>query len=138
VDETELAAKFEPETGSWLLLDGPAVNHTVEPTRKTLLEHLTDHPGSSPKQIAEGTGLDYELVKKTARRMAEDGQLDSAHGRYRLPGDSRDPLDPVPHVPAVPAAGQSPFFSGTPGDGTVPESLSADQDAPTDTPKDPR
>jgi hypothetical protein len=131
VDEAEHAAKFEPETGSWQLLDGPAVNHTVEPTRKALLDYLTDHPGSGPKQIAEGTGLDHELVKKTARRMAEDGQLDNTNGRYRLPGDTRDPLGAVPGVPAVPAAGQDPLFPGTPGDQGVPA-------VPAETSKDAR
>jgi hypothetical protein len=136
VDESELAAKFEPETGAWLLLDGPTVNHTVEPTRKALLEYLTDHPGSAPKQISQGTGLEYELVKKTARRMLEDGQLDASNGRYRLPGDTRDPLGSVPHVPGVPAAGQSPLFSGTPLSLGVPESPENGQNTPTETTKD--
>ena len=39
--------------------------------------------GARPKEIAEGTGLDAATVRQTARRMADDGQLDSdGHGRY--------------------------------------------------------
>jgi hypothetical protein len=100
IDEAEHAAVFQSGTGAWHLLDGPALTHTLEPTRRAILNHLESAPGQSPKQFAEALGIGYELAKKTARRMAEDGQLISdGRGHYSTPG-------PVPTVPTVPAAGQ--------------------------------
>ena len=102
IDEAEHAAAFEPDTGLWRLLDGPAIRHTLEPTRAAILAHLDARPGATPKQISAALGLDYELAKKTTRRMAEDGQLTSdGRGHYTAPGT-------VPAVPAVPAAGHTP------------------------------
>lgn len=101
VEEIDYALKFDPEHGLWHLLDGPAVDHLVTPTRSAILAHVRAHPSDQPKQIAEATGQDYELVKKTVRRMADDGQLvNHGAGRYTLPGIA------VPPVPAVPDAGQ--------------------------------
>ena len=110
VDETEYAASFEPETGMWRLLDGPAVTHTVEPTRRTILEHLAEHPDSTPTQISTGTGLANSLVKQTVRRMLEGGQLISdGKGRYRAPGT-------VTAVTAVTAPAQSRIDGDSDGD----------------------
>ncbi|MDN5751047.1 MAG: AAA family ATPase [Pseudonocardia sp.] len=105
VDETEHALTFDPETGRWSMLPGPAVDHLVADTRKAILEHLRAHPKQAPKQIADGTGLAYDLVKKTCQRMNEDGQiLSQKGGRYST----------VPAVPAVPFAGQD-GNEGVPG-----------------------
>jgi hypothetical protein len=75
VTEAEYALKFDKETGSWAVLPGPAVDYLVSETRATILAHVRTHPGQGPKAIADGTGLPYELVKKTCQRMAEDDQL---------------------------------------------------------------
>ena len=66
-------------------------------TRAAILRHVRAHEGDRPKQIAEATGLDSATVRQTARRMADDGQLDTdGHGRYF----------PVTHVTAVTLPGQ--------------------------------
>jgi DNA-binding Lrp family transcriptional regulator len=75
IDETEKALKFHPGTGRWTLLDGPAVEHLVGDTRAKILSHLREHPGASPKQIAEATGVAANTVRQTCVRMVEDGQL---------------------------------------------------------------
>jgi AAA domain-containing protein len=104
VDEAEHALRFTPETGTWALLDGPAVDYTVSATRATIIRHLRAHPGSALRAVADATGLGYETVKKACQRMAADGQLmtDTA-GRYR-PADTpgTDAPESVPSVPGVP------------------------------------
>lgn len=91
VEERELALAFDAHTGSWLLLDGPAVLHDVSDTRRVILEALSAGESLTPAEIAKGTGLDHDLVRQTVRRMDGDGQLMTAgRGRYR------DPATPVP------------------------------------------
>lgn len=52
-------------------------------TRAAILAYVREHEGARPKEIAEGTGLEYSTVRQTARRMADDGQLDTdGRGRY--------------------------------------------------------
>ncbi|MDD7940454.1 AAA family ATPase [Actinomycetospora lutea] len=97
VDEQELALSFSAEHGTWSLLEGPALEHLVSDTRAAILAHLREHPGQGPKAIAAATGLSYELVKRTAGRMADDGQLTRGkRGTYTV----------VPTVPTVPSPGQ--------------------------------
>jgi hypothetical protein len=99
VDEAEYALSFDPDHGSWQVLPGPAVDRLVGETRAKILGHLRTYPGHTPRHIADGTGLSYELVKKTVKRVADDVQvLTDGQGHYRA----------VPAVPAVPVAGQTP------------------------------
>jgi hypothetical protein len=104
VDEAEHALRFAPQTGTWALLDGPALDYTVSGTRAAILRHLRAFPGSTPRAIAEATGIGYDNVKKACQRMAADGQLitDTA-GHYR-PADTpgTDTPESVPAVPGVP------------------------------------
>ena len=44
-------------------------------TRDVIAAYVKDHPGQGPAQIASGTGLPRELVKKTVQRMTGDSQL---------------------------------------------------------------
>jgi hypothetical protein len=68
-------------------------------TRTALLRWIKDNPGSSPKAITTGTGLNYDTVRRTLARMANDGQLSAdGNSRYRIPGP------PVPGVPTVPTS----------------------------------
>ena len=105
VDEAEYALRFIPNSGTWTLLDGPPADHTLPDTRATILRYLREHPGSTPKTIAAGTGLSYDNVKRTCARMADDQQLHADHtGNYRpppTPGTQGHPAT-VPPVPAVP------------------------------------
>ncbi|GAA2850261.1 hypothetical protein GCM10010472_04160 [Pseudonocardia halophobica] len=119
VDETEYALTFDPDRGLWEALDGPALDHLVGETRAVILDWVRANPGGGPKQIAEGTGLGYELIKKTVARMADDGQLVKAdRGRYSVTPTA------VPAVPTVPSAGQGVIEgvpAGVPIDEAVPD-----------------
>jgi biotin operon repressor len=105
VDESEYALRFTPDNGSWSLLDGPPGDYALSDTRAAVMRHLRDHPGSTPKAIAEALGISRDNVKKTCQRMSADGQLTAdTGGRYRAadaPGTSAPGT--VPAVPAVPA-----------------------------------
>lgn len=111
VDEAEYALSFQPASGSWLMLDGPAAEHTLTDTRAAILRHVRDRPGSTPAQIATDLGASRENVKRTCARMAEAGQLRAeGTGRYFAPDfmDGADGSVPaVSPVPRVPVGGLS-------------------------------
>ena len=69
--------------GTWTLLTGAVTDYRLHDTRRAILAAVRDRSPLTPKQIADATGIEYETAKKTAQRMAKDGQLhaDSA-GRY--------------------------------------------------------
>jgi hypothetical protein len=91
VDEVERALEFDPASGRWTLLDGPANQHFVSDTRATILRYVHEHPGSTPKGIADSTGLDAATVRQNVRRMTEDQQLRAAPGgRYSVPDSSAE------------------------------------------------
>jgi hypothetical protein len=83
VEEAEHALTFDPAIGTWTLLTGAVTDYRLHDTRRAILEAVRDRSPMTPKQIADATGIEYETAKKTALRMAKDGQLhaDSA-GRY--------------------------------------------------------
>ncbi len=86
VDEAEYAMRFAADLGAWQLLDGPAVDLALPATRAAILGYLRQHGSATPKQIADGLGKEPDLIRKTARRMAEDRQLETdGHGRYFPP-----------------------------------------------------
>ena len=88
VDEAEYALRFHAEAGAWQLLEGPAADHTIGDTRATILRFVREHPGAKPKQIAEETGLQPDLVRQTCSRMANDVQLIRKAGGYVVPGEN--------------------------------------------------
>ena len=92
VEENEWAVRFDPQLGAWQLL-GLASEYQLADTRAKVLGFVQEQGGARLKEIVLGTGLDYELVKKTAQRMSNDGQLHRAAGRYVPPPIS------VPTVP---------------------------------------
>ena len=74
---------FAADIGAWQLSDIPADEVMLGDTRAAILAYVREHEGARPKEIADGTGLDYATVRQTARRMADDGQLDTdGQGRY--------------------------------------------------------
>lgn len=87
VDEAEYALSFQPASGAWQMLDGPVTDHTIGDTRAAILRAVRANPGAKPKEIAEATGMEIGLVRKTCTRMADDCQLrrDSG-GAYFAPG----------------------------------------------------
>ncbi|WP_329312143.1 AAA family ATPase [Streptomyces sp. NBC_01262] len=84
VDESEYALQFQPASGAWHLLDGPASDHTVGDTRAAILRHVRANPGAKPKDIADALPqVDADNVRRTCARMAADGQLTKdGSGRY--------------------------------------------------------
>lgn len=85
VEEEEYALRFDPKLGAWQML-GRAAELDIADTRRKILDWLRGHPGDKPAAIAIGTALGRDLVKKTAARMADAGQLDTDHqGRYFPP-----------------------------------------------------
>jgi hypothetical protein len=111
VDESEYALRFVADSGAWCLMDGPAQDYTLTDTRATILRYLRDNPGTTPKNIAEATGLNADNVKKTCQRMAADGQLISdAAGRYR-PAPPAGDTGGTGTVPGVPRVLQPPLNS---------------------------
>ncbi len=88
VDEAEYALRFYAEAGAWQLLEGPAAEHTIGDTRATILRFVRANPGAKPKAIAEGTGLESDLVRQTCSRMAKDVQLIRKDGGYVVPSEN--------------------------------------------------
>ncbi len=84
VEENEYAMKFATDLGAWQLM-GPADDYNLADTRRQLLTYLRSRgdQGARPKEIAEATGIDHDLTKKTLVRMADDEQVSTdGHGRY--------------------------------------------------------
>jgi AAA domain/Winged helix-turn-helix DNA-binding len=102
IDEAEYALEFDPDSGLWRLLDGPADEHLVHDTRATILRHLRANPGQRPGDIAAALELKPDTVRQTCKRMCDAGQLRrDAGGLYfadeppagLLPGMSRPLAD---------------------------------------------
>ncbi|GAB2626246.1 hypothetical protein Aab01nite_85920 [Paractinoplanes abujensis] len=118
VDEAEYPLAFEPGTGAWRMLDGPAADYRVSDTRAAILRFLRTAPGSTPKAIAEGTGLKPDTARQTCSRMLADGQLAAdPGGRYRVPGVTA--VTPVTAViqPSLTSQNESDSTSDTRGAG---------------------
>jgi hypothetical protein len=83
ISEQELALRFSAQARTWVVL-GDAAEYNLGETRREIIEAVRQHGSLTPKQMAEVTDVGYELAKKTAQRMANDGQLVGKHGRYSL------------------------------------------------------
>lgn len=95
INESAHAMKFDGARGQWSMLAGPATDYSLADTRRQILTYLRTAKGSTPQQIATALGLDSTLVRKTVRRMFDDGQLDTiGQGRYVPP----HPVTPVTGV----------------------------------------
>jgi len=92
-DIAEAKLPLALRSGRWTLLDGPADDYELGDTRRRILGAVRDFGPKPPKELAGILALDHELVKKTCRRMADDGQLTVDRGTYSLP---------VPLVPLSP------------------------------------
>ncbi|MEU4291059.1 AAA family ATPase [Kribbella sp. NPDC026596] len=95
VDEAERAMRFDATNGTWALLAGPAVDHTLHRTRAAILAYLRQCPGATPKAISDALGEDRDTIRRTCTRMADDGQLRRRDGGRYFPADSST----VPGVP---------------------------------------
>ena len=86
--EFESAVDFNPINCRWSDLGQPSDAHGSE-TRKAI--RLALKAGrQTPTEIAEHSGIEYDLCAKTLQRMAEGGEIQKGgRGRYRL---TLDPL----------------------------------------------
>lgn len=111
IEEAEHALDFDAGTGTWKLLDGPASDYELGDTRRHIMNLMRDGEPRSPKAMALDLSLPHETVKKTAKRMADDGQLEVDRGTYHL-------VSPVPGVPVSPGEGHGDTgdttYGGTP------------------------
>jgi hypothetical protein len=84
--EFAAAVSFDADTCTWSDLGRPSDVHGSE-TRKAVREALKAGM-IAPKDIADHTGLDYDLCAKTLQRMCESGEVQKGgYGRYRLTPD---------------------------------------------------
>lgn len=89
VEEAEHALSFDPHTGLWSLLDGPAVDHTVTDTRALILAHLREHGNATPKELAAALDIKPNTVKTALKRMSDAAPpqvLNDGNGLYSAPG----------------------------------------------------
>jgi hypothetical protein len=96
VDEAEMGMSFEPESGAWKLLAGPAIEHVLTGNRRAIYRYVKEHEGAGPSEISEGVGISLATVKQTCRRMHEAGQLTTGdRGSYLVP----EALTGAEHIP---------------------------------------
>jgi AAA domain len=75
VEEQDLALQFDSTLGTWSLL-GDAREWAVHESRRKILKAVKDATKAlGPKEIAEESGVDYDVVKHLVRRMEADDQL---------------------------------------------------------------
>jgi hypothetical protein len=84
VSEQSLALKFEPGLGVWSLL-GDAREWAMSESRRKILEALKSEGPMRPKQIADETGVDHDVVKHLVLKMVDEGDLDTdGRGVYAI------------------------------------------------------
>lgn len=72
-----------------LLLDGDADEWAMSAERRSILGAVRDAGALGPKQIAETSGLDYDVVRQLVRKMVDADQLDTdGEGLYLPPNTS--------------------------------------------------
>lgn len=85
VEEAEHALKFTAAIGTWELLEGSALEHTLSGTRAAIYGWLQANGSATPKQLADALGLEWATVRQTCGRMIDAGQLDTdGNGLYYL------------------------------------------------------
>ncbi|GAB3462445.1 AAA family ATPase [Actinophytocola sediminis] len=88
VEEADYAMSFDPQSGAWTKLDGPASDYEVSETRGLLLRLIRDYPGSKPVELAKALpDIPASTIRKTLARMAEKGQVKAT------PGGAYHPID---------------------------------------------
>lgn len=88
-EECDLVLERDAETLCWTVV-GVDETAQLSQSRQRVLSFLAScSEGASPKEIAAGTGLDYDAVRQLLRQMLQDRQVESPErGRYALPTSS--------------------------------------------------
>jgi DNA-binding Lrp family transcriptional regulator len=107
VEEAEHAMRFDPTSGTWTLLDGPAGDYDLSDTRRRILTALRDFAEPlGPTGVAEVTGLSVDVTKQRLREMAEAGQLGQrGRGQYIAPIPLVTSITTVTFTPSDTAVG---------------------------------
>ena len=95
VEEAEYALNFAADIGTWQMLDGPASDHEVSDERRRILAAVRDSDGLGPKQIADASGVAYDVVKHLVRKMVDADQLDTDGNGHYFPVHSVHPVHPA-------------------------------------------
>jgi hypothetical protein len=83
VNEQEYGLSWDAARCMWSLLEEPVALATMGTTRRKILDWVTEHPNTTPAQIADGTRIKVNTVQQNVRRMVDDDQLDSdGQGHY--------------------------------------------------------
>jgi predicted transcriptional regulator len=76
--ESDHAFDLDFDTLTWRYLGDPVLAQ-LTPERRAVIDTLNEHGPSTPTQIADTAGLNYDSVKRLVRRMTNDGQIKN-HG----------------------------------------------------------
>lgn len=83
INEQEHGLIWHSDRCMWTLSDEPVVLASMGNTRRQILDWVSEHPNTTPTQIADGTSIRLNTVQQNVRRMVDDHQLDSdGQGRY--------------------------------------------------------
>jgi len=86
ISEGEHALTWDASRCLWAISDVPVMVAAMRDTRRSILAHLTEHPGHTPQQITASTGMNLNTVKSNVRRMVGDDQLSTdGQGHYSPP-----------------------------------------------------
>ena len=109
--EFETAVEFDTDACTWSDLGKPSLAFASD-TKRAILAAMEQGAGTLVR-IADLSGVDYELCKKTLQRMADAGEVKrDGRGVYSLPVDPLSPVSPCPQ-------GKEGGDKGT--EGTAPE-----------------
>lgn len=104
VEEADHALRFDPTTGAWTKLDGPAEDYVLSETRALITRFIRDYPAQKPKEIADALQMSAATVRQTCKRMVAVGQLRvDGSGRYypNQPHEMRDSTAADPELSQV-------------------------------------
>jgi hypothetical protein len=82
--EADLALRFDPQTGQWVLL-GDTKEVQAKESRETVFSALEEHGVVSFKDLLDMTSMDYNALLQLLQRLKREGAITSAgKGLYEL------------------------------------------------------
>jgi hypothetical protein len=100
VEEASYAMNFAADIGTWQMLEGPASDYDQSEQRLRIIAAVRENEGIGPKQIAEMTGINYDVVKHLVRKMLDDVLDTDGSGHYF-------PVHRSLHSPRSPEVGET-------------------------------
>lgn len=109
VEETEHALRFDAETGSWQMLNGPADDYKLSENRRDVLAYLRRHLTGTPTEVSRALEIPIGTAKSLLFRMAKDDQVDTdGQGHYFAPATSATGATQIPVEGCTGCAGCTP------------------------------